>query len=354
MSAPAPLISVIVPAYRAGETIAACLAGLLASDLPRHQWELIVVDDGSRDNTNERARGVADVLLTIAEGPRGPAHARNVGAASSRGNLLLFVDADVVVAPSTLSGFATLFAARPTIAAAYGAYDNSPAYPSFVSQYRNLLHSYVHNQFPGRSITFWSGCGAVRRDAFMASGGFDGQRYPIPQVEDIEFGYRLADAGHEILLVPALTGKHLKRWTFRSMIQTDLTARAIPWMHLLIQRRAVIGANSLNLATLEKMRAALTVVALLSGLVALLTQSNSPLWLTLATLGVVVLSNLRLTFWFVRQRGFVFALGTIPLQLLFHIIGALGAIMALATYRARPATEARAALDAAPGHTAAG
>ena len=57
-----------------------------------------------------------------------------------------------------------------------------------VSQYRNLLHHFVHQHGHAEASTFWAGCGAIRRAAFDAVGGFDAARFPRPSIEDIELG----------------------------------------------------------------------------------------------------------------------------------------------------------------------
>ena len=241
----APMLTVIVPAYRCAAMLRECLHGLLASDLPR---------------------AVADRVLVVDGGPRGPAFARNMGARIARGRVLVFIDADadadVVVAPTTLRGFAALFARDPALGAAFGSYDDTPGDRGFISQYRNLLHRYVHTRSPGDTQTFWAGCGAVRRDAFLAVGGFDAVRYPRPQIEDIDLGYRLRAHHERIVLDPSLLGAHLTHWTVRNMLRTDLRARAIPWMHLLLRRREVARDGPLNLGMAEKVFTVLTGVAL--------------------------------------------------------------------------------------------
>jgi hypothetical protein len=72
---------------------------------------------------------------------------------------------------------------------------------------------------------------------FLAIGGFDTVRFPRPQIEDIELGYRLRDAGGRIVLDPTVQGTHLKQWTFWRMLRTDVIDRGIPWMRLLLERR---------------------------------------------------------------------------------------------------------------------
>jgi hypothetical protein len=178
--------------------------------------------------------------------------------------VLLFVDADVVVHGDTLRRVLDAFDADAGLGALFGAYDDAPAHPSFLSQYRNLLHRYVHLRGAGQADTFWAGCGAVRTDAFVEVGGFDAARFPRPQIEDIELGYRLRDAGHRIEIRPEVQAKHLKRWTFAGMLRTDLLDRGVPWMGLLLERRSGAGdGRNLNVGRLEKLKTGLVGLGLL-------------------------------------------------------------------------------------------
>ena len=163
----------------------------------------------------------------------GPAAARNLGAAGSRGELLFFVDGDVKLATNALDRVLHAFAEDPELIALFGSYDDEPADPGAVSQFRNLLHHHTHTTHPGKAGTFWSGCGAIRTAAFLDVGGFD-ERFSVPCVEDIELGMRVAANGGRILLDPALQCKHLKRWTLSSMVFTDIFSRAKPWTQLLL------------------------------------------------------------------------------------------------------------------------
>lgn len=329
---PALTLSVIVPAYQCAPKLSKCIDGLNASDLPRTMWELLVVDDGSTDDTPAVAQRSADAMLRVTDGPKGPAFARNLGARAARGDVLVFIDADVVVGRSTLRGFAERFTADSSVAAVFGAYDDSPADPGVVSQYRNLLHRYVHTLAAGEAETFWAGCGAVRREAFLAVGGFDALRYPRPQIEDIELGYRLKARGERIVLDPALVGTHLKRWTLFKMLRTDLRERAIPWMHLLLSRRKVVGDGPLNLAVTEKVLTALAGIATGSLALALVLQSAALGWLAAAFAAIILVGNAKLFSWFARRRGWIFAVATMPLRLLFYVVSAVGGTWAILTH----------------------
>ncbi len=256
--AEAPSLSVVVPVHRCAELLPETLGALRDSDLPDHAWELIAVDDASGDRTPEVAGRYADRLVRVSGDPRGPAHARNRGAAAADGEILAFVDADVRVRPDTLrrlrdaltgrgegaagpgrgaaspDGAAT---ARPPDAV-FGSYDDDPPAPGVVSRYRNLLHHHVHQRHPGAAETFWAGCGAMRRSAFEAAGGFDDRRYRRPQIEDIELGRRLRALGHRIELRPEIRVTHLKRWTLGEVLRTDFRDRGVAWTRLLLRERS--------------------------------------------------------------------------------------------------------------------
>ncbi len=114
-----------------------------------------------------------------------------------------------------------------------------------MSAFRNLLHHHVHQTSPGPATTFWAGLGAIRRDAFLGIGGFDGA-YAVPSIEDVELGLRLTDAGHRIELAPDIQGKHLKDWTLPGMIRCDVLHRAVPWLTLLLTRGRPSAALNLG------------------------------------------------------------------------------------------------------------
>src|SRR5437773_7213908 len=132
-----PYLSVIIPAHQGERVLLLSLAALQASTLPREAWELIVVDDASTDGTDVVAAEHANTVIRLPGKPHGPAYARNRGFEVSRGDVIVFVDADVCVHPDSLARFASIFASQPDVGAVFGSYDDNPEAPGFVSQYRN-------------------------------------------------------------------------------------------------------------------------------------------------------------------------------------------------------------------------
>jgi hypothetical protein len=152
----------------------------------------------------------------------------------ARGGILLFVDADVVVPPDALARIAARFSEDPARDAVIGSYDQDPASPDLLSQYRNLLHCYTHQRGQARTCGFWTGCGAMRTAVFRLCGGFD-ETHTRPRIEDVELGTRLRHAGRQVWLDKGLQVKHLKRLRFWTVMRTDLVDRAIPWTLLILR-----------------------------------------------------------------------------------------------------------------------
>ena len=184
--------------------------------------------------------------LIVVERPlhAGPAAARNHGAREARGDVLVFVDADVVVHPDAFRRIRNAFQDN-SLVALFGSYDDAPEGGGLVSDFRNLLHHHVHHSGSGAATTFWAGLGAVRRDTFLGIGGFDEERFPYPSVEDIELGMRLHASGAQLRLDPAIQGKHLKEWKLGTMLKTDLLQRGVPWLRLVVENGS--GSSALNL-----------------------------------------------------------------------------------------------------------
>ncbi len=333
-------LSVVVPAHNAASYIERALSALTASDLARAEWELIVVDDASSDETATIASKYADRVITTGENARGPAFARNRGAEIARGQSIAFVDADVIVKPDALSRMADRIEEDPARVAVFGAYDDEPDDTSLVSTYRNLLHHYTHVQTAGEVGTFWAGCGAVRASAFRAVGGFDENRYPRPQIEDIELGYRMRKQG-TILLDPSIQGKHLKSWSVLKMMRTDFSDRAVPWTRLLLANRNDKAASNPSLGL--RALAATAFAGLVPAFILLAILLRQPLLFIAAgiSLAMVIALNVAFYSWIKRQGGASLVATAVPLHYGYHLLSAA----------AIPVGAARFLMSDGPGNT---
>ena len=312
-------VSVITPVHDGGAAFRACLAALATCTPPAH--ELIVVADGSRDGSADIAAASGAKVIQL-PGTVGPARARNIGAAAATGDVLLFVDADVVVPPGLIGRVAAYLQANSAIAAVIGSYDDAPADPGFLSQYRNLLHHYVHQTGHEEASTFWCGCGAIRRPVFIDAGGFHGG-FGDPSIEDIEFGYRVRNGGHRIRLAKDLQVTHLKRWTPLLMLRTDVFARAVPWTRLIIRSRVL--PNDLNVKTSSRASVAL-VFTLMASLAAAPRLTWGAAAAALAGSGLVALNAG--FYWFLwRVRGPLFMMAAVPWHWAYYACAGIGFII---------------------------
>jgi GT2 family glycosyltransferase len=308
--------AIIVPVYNGGPGLARCLSALVAARSPvRH--ELIVVDNGSTDGSAAVASGFGARVLHC-PGPSGPGAARNTGAAATDADILVFVDADVVVSPDAVSQLVAHFHRDSGVAAVFGSYDDSPHAVNFLSQYKNLLHYFTHQHGNREARTFWGGCGAVLKKAFDELGGFDQRRYPKPSIEDIELGFRLHARGYRIVLDPSIQVKHLKEWRMGSLLRADICYRAIPWAELILERQGLV--NDLNLKISQRISAGLVGGMLVLAPAALLHPAIG--FLLIALLGAFLVLNRDLFTFFLRRKGLLFTAATVPMHMLYFLYSA--------------------------------
>ena len=263
---PMPSLSVIVPATDRPPTLDRCRAAIV------------------------RAAGSPDLL--VIDGPAGlpVCVARNAGAERATGDVLVFVDSDVEIHRDALTRIAEHFATDPELTAVFGSYDDAPARGGAVAAFRNLLHHHVHQHAAGPAETFWTGLGAVRRDAFRAAGG--------------------DQPGARIRLDPAIQGTHLKAWTLGSMVHTDFARRGVPWVALLL--RGGHRSTALNLGWRHRLSAA----ACSLGAVTLLARRPLP---TAAALLALLALNHDFYRLLARRRGPGEALLGVGLHAIHHL-----------------------------------
>lgn len=182
------MISVIVPTFNEEENIAQCLVSLSHQTIPRSEYEIIVVDGGSKDATCEIARKYADLVFTQTSKKVGGA--RNDGVKAAKGDIIATTDADCILPPHWLKRIAEDFS-NPSIAQVYG-----PVYP-IEEGVRNQISLFLANTFSrlgyfSRTFYYTLGCNtAFRRDAFEKAGMYR----CIDAGDDLEIAMRLKDFG---------------------------------------------------------------------------------------------------------------------------------------------------------------
>jgi len=304
-----PSVSVIIPFHGDLHQLGRCLSAL--SPLPPRTEIIVAADCAPRETDRVAWRHGARVIRVV--GRSGPAAARNQAAAASRSDVLIFVDADVVVPASALHAMVREFIANPTMAAVFGTYDDDPDCSNFFSQYKNLAHAYVHRVSGRRARSFWAGFGGMRSEVFRSVGGFD-EGFTRPCIEDIELGDRVACLGHQVLIDRRLHGCNLKRWTFRSMIASDIWDRGVPWTQLILRSRRVQG---LNPGLGQSVSVAMCCLALLC----IAAAFWQPVLLIAAAAAIAITFHLnrKLYAFFFARRGAWFACRAAAVNLLYHL-----------------------------------
>jgi glycosyltransferase involved in cell wall biosynthesis len=312
-SSESPTLSVVVSVRNAKATLRESLAAVRNSILARDAYELIVVDDASTDGSAAIAARFADTVVKLSGRPAGPAYARNRGVELARGNVIVFVGADVVVRPDTLSQMFAMLVTHPDVDAVSACHDENSGAPNFVSQYWNLLSSFGEKRHPGKCAQLTSGCCAVRRNAFLSAGMYDEWRFATGCVESVELGDRLASAGHGVLLSANLKVVHLKRWDVASVAK-EVWHRSKSLARSLGYVRMSVAAPSEVVFTLTRtLTPAVALVGTLMLAAAFVPSPHALAKIGLA-LAVIVLTNLPLYRYYTLERGFGFAIISAPLH----------------------------------------
>jgi cellulose synthase/poly-beta-1,6-N-acetylglucosamine synthase-like glycosyltransferase len=317
--APRTRVSVIVPVVCGDDNFRACLASLARLDPPGD--ELVVAVDGGDPAATDLARAHGACVVVLNE-RGGPARARNAAARIATGEILFFVDADVTLPPDAVARVVSALADYPEHAAVVGSYDDAPAATNFLSQYKNLAHRFVHQTAHDEACAFWSGCGAVRREAFVLAGGYD-ERYRRSSIEDIELGSRLIASGERIRMVKSLAAKHLKRWAPLGLVRSEIFDRALPWTRLILASGRM--PDDLNLRWSGRVA-----VAAACGLGASLVASVWFPWARLAAglfAALEVAIDVPLARFLYRARGPVFATRALAWQWVHYLCSAAGFTM---------------------------
>ncbi len=191
------MISVIVPVYNGEKTIDKCLASLLKQT--KKPDEIIVVDDGSKDQTKAVVEKFSGITFLEQE-HKGPAAARNTGARKARGDILLFIDSDCIASESWVAEMAKPFENK-NISGIQGRYKTEQK--DTVARFVQLEIEDRYDRMKKRSYLDFIGSYAAgyRKDIFLEFGGFN-ETFTMASGEDPELSFKLAKAGHKMVFNP--------------------------------------------------------------------------------------------------------------------------------------------------------
>jgi glycosyltransferase involved in cell wall biosynthesis len=311
-----PLVSVVIPVKNGEATIGTCLRSIRRSYYKN--VEVVVVDDHSTDKTPEIARQFNCVLVAAEEGS-GANAARNRGAKEAKGEILVFIDSDVVVSRETILGIVERLE-EEYLDAVVGIYTARHRNDSLFSQYKNLWIRYSYMKSPPAIDWMFGAISGIRKKAFEAIGGFNVELIAQHGNDDLELGKRLARDNVRIELDMEIEVEHLKEYTLVSFVRNEfrrsfgfvLLARRLGEMGSSVRRGFVNVYPSFILSTL------LTVVGI-AALAGFLAGAVSPWWLAAAA-GVYFVMNVRFLNYLEQVRGFFAMLVMVPILFLDQVV----------------------------------
>ena len=326
---PASSISVIIPVRNRENELVESLRALQSSNPGPH--DIIVVDDASTDNTPTLAEQFGAKVVSLSTN-HDPNFCRNRGAEEARGDILMFLDSDVVVQPETLRHVAESFT-DSQVDAIVGLYTVHHRHPAVASQYKNLWirYSYLHSN-PKLDWIFGA-VAAIRKDIFWKAGGFDKSLFMKYGGEDLELGKRMTESQHHILLNPAVEVEHLKQHTLSSLLKNDFE-RSQGFIRLagnLGQLGKSMTQGFVNVYPNFAFSVPLSWIILLS--LALSVVFPATIWLALGSASLYMFLNISFLRYYATRRGFGESLQAAGILFLDHLVCGLGSIKGLFQWR---------------------
>ncbi len=314
------MISIIIPAYNSEETIEKLLISIRKSTFS--DYEIIIVDDHSSDNTAKVSQKYSDTVITLKD-RSGPARARNIGAEKAKGDILLFLDADVIGDINKLEYVSRRFQENPEMKAMVGIYSKKPANDGFFPRYK-ALEAYSWFQGGIKFLeAFDTHSAAIRREVFDELGGFD-TIYKDALVEDFEFGYRVSER-YPIYLDTNLQVDH--HFPYFLDNAKRYYQRSFYWVKLFLKRKKFDKAVGTPKEGINR----------LCGFGSFLSLFLIPFWalggatISLLLLFVYFLLSSRFFSFCLEEEGIIFTIRAIGTHYLNSIIIGTAAVLALAS-----------------------
>lgn len=223
--------SIVIAVYNGEKTIRNCLESIF--DIDYKNYEVILVNDNSSDRTLEIAKEFPCKIMDL-DRNYGPCVARNEGVKQANGEIILFIDSDIVVKKNILLSIRKSFDENPDVSCVVGLFSADPPFGGLSTQYKNLFLHYrflMLSKYISLTITAIT---AIKKGVFKKINGFD-TRIEFAG-EDMDLGQRLSDRGYKILLDKDLQVKHLKEYSFKDFLMNDFK-RAGNWIHLFLEKK---------------------------------------------------------------------------------------------------------------------
>ncbi len=320
-----PLVSVIIPVRNSERTLESCLRSIKRSYYKK--IEVIVVDDHSSDGSIGIAQRY-DCMVLSAENGAGANNARNFGAQHANGELLIFIDSDIVIARETiLSVVETL--EEEGMDAVVGIYTAKHRHETFVSQYKNLWVRYSYLKSPPSIDWLFGAISGIKRRAFEKLGGFNVELLARHGHDDIELGKRFARENLNITLNMDIEVEHLKNYTLASFVKNEFH-RSAGFAELAVWTGEAAGSVKRGFVNVYPM----FVLSTLFSLIVLFLLVGGILgWISYAYIAVAVgfylLMNIRFLNYLEQVRGLFAMIVMIPFLFIDHLVCFVGSVAGL-------------------------
>jgi glycosyltransferase involved in cell wall biosynthesis len=317
-------LSIVIPAYNSQDILEPCLKSVRSSI--HNDYELIVIDDGSRDATLAIAKKYADEVITH-EKNLGRSHARNAGIRCAEGDILVFMDSDVIVQPDTLAQIHDYFSCHEEVDALTGLLSKEHPNQNFFSQYKNLYMNYIFKKLPERVNFLYGSICAIRKRSLML---YD---HDINIADDTALGQKLSQDGKQIAFLKDLEVVHLKKYSFRSFVKNDFQI-PFDWAKIFLKYRGWKALGKNKTGYLHSPKSQLLSVALAPLIfLTLLSSLCVPRLISLSgiLMSIWFLVNLRFFMFLAKEKGILFACASVPLTFFDNLIMAAGIFCGLLT-----------------------
>lgn len=321
------MISIIIPVNNGKENLQRCLKHILASRYK--DYEIIVVDDCSDDGSADTAKSYTGNIIRLNR-KSGPATARNIGSQKAKGNILLFLDADIVVMDNTIDCMVNFLNENKSVDGITGIYSESSRFNNFCSYYKRLYVIYKFIKMPEFVSMPNTAILAVRKDSFEKVNGFNEK---MITGEDFEFGQRFSKAGYKIYIDKTLEVIHNRYFSFRTMVYDDFI-KAVNLSYLFLNCRNTIyrcsGERGILSISIHQ-QVGVIVTVLLSINLFVLFFKLSPIFILTELILLLLSLMANINFWHYQWRGktALFKIQSFLITYFEHLLSAIAAGIAV-------------------------
>jgi glycosyltransferase involved in cell wall biosynthesis len=313
--------SIIIPTFNGASRIGRCLDVLLEQTAGR-DVEILIVNDGSTDNTIDIVRRYSTVVL-INQANAGPAAARNRGAMESHGRVLLFTDDDCIPASDWLNSMLEPFKDAEVVGTK-GVYR---------TRQKGLVARFVQIEYEDRyrlmssadSIDFIDTYSAAfRRDRFLEMSGYD-TTFPIACAEDIELSYRMSNSGWKMKFAPDALVYHIHPETLLAYAAKKY--KFAFWRVMAVRKNPAKGIKDSHTPQLMKLQLLFAPALLIASVLDLMMRSKTPV--SLLVIGLFLLSTSPFAIRAVRKDPVVglLAPALLALRACAQLVGVIGGLV---------------------------